>query len=218
MQKLHVCCISEFSAIGVMFKGEIMFKKVLYLITLIIINYSYIFSTATNIDNFHTVEANACYRCKQLSPEELEKRIVEHEIKTVINLRSEIKVKELRAEQKICEKLGVKFVHIPLKARKLPTKKNIQMFFDTLKSAPKPFLIHCLIGRDRSGMFCGLYELKCKNKSLDEALQQLSFEKFGHKTKKFPAMAKFLKIWSQLCQKYSQEEALEKYNGKKTKI
>lgn len=157
---------------------------------------SSLINSSINIeDNFHEVEKGLCYRSKQLTPEKLASYIKEYGIKTVINLRKESTSKSLRSEKDVCNRAGISFIHIPLDGKKLPDKKSVAAMLKTLESAPKPFVIHCLIGRDRTGLFCALYALKCQNKSLSEALTQLSFEKFGHDENKFPLMKKFIRIW-----------------------
>jgi uncharacterized protein (TIGR01244 family) len=179
---------------------------------------SLINSAANREDNFHEVEKGLCYRSNQLTPEKLASYIKEYGIKTVINLRKESTSKNLKSEKDVCKKAGISFIHIPLDGKKLPDKKSVEAMLKALESASKPLLIHCLLGRDRTGLFCALYALKCQNKNLSEALDQLSFEKFGHDENRFPQMKKFIRIWHEASKNGSKKnEAIERYSAMRQK-
>ena len=75
-------------------------------------------------------------------------------IKTVINLREE------DDERVLVERLGMKYVHIPLSAWEPIPDQAIQTFFGVVRDpARHPVFFHCERGADRTGAMVGLYRI-----------------------------------------------------------
>ena len=75
-------------------------------------------------------------------------------IKTVINLREE------NGEKALVESLGMKYVHLPSRARDPIPEEAIQTFFRVIQDpASHPIFIHCERGADRTGAMVGLYRI-----------------------------------------------------------
>lgn len=75
-------------------------------------------------------------------------------IRTVINLREE------DDEKALVEKLGIKYVHLPSRARDPIPEEAIQTFFRVIKDpASHPIFIHCERGADRTGAMIGLFRI-----------------------------------------------------------
>jgi protein tyrosine/serine phosphatase len=75
-------------------------------------------------------------------------------IKTVINLREEHDQREL------VEKLGMKYVHIPLNAWDPVSDDAIRTFFRAVNDpANQPVFVHCQRGTDRTGVMVGFYRI-----------------------------------------------------------
>jgi len=128
--------------------------------------------------NFHKVDEDV-YRSAQMNPYTLKKYIKKYNLKTIITFRQDINKSPLsQMEKKICEEMGVNFVRIGLTSRKLPKKQKLQQLKEAFENYPKPMLMHCKAGADRTslGSFLYLYW----NGKIEEAKKQFSFFKFGH--------------------------------------
>jgi protein tyrosine phosphatase (PTP) superfamily phosphohydrolase (DUF442 family) len=81
-------------------------------------------------------------------------------VRTIVSFRE-----EAAHEKAIVEKLGMKFVHIPVTftafapTTKIP-EKAVQKFFEVLDDPGNgPVFVHCRRGADRTGAFVGLYRM-----------------------------------------------------------
>lgn len=61
------------------------------------------------------------------------------------------------AEVKAARDNGVAFYDFPISATKRPTRRELLVLIDTLRSCPYPLLIHCKSGADRTGLASALY-------------------------------------------------------------
>ena len=94
-------------------------------------------------------------------------------IHTVVSFREED-----ASERAIVEKLGMKFVHIPVTftafapTTKLP-EKAVQKFFEVVDDpANGPVFVHCRRGADRTGAFVGLYRMVRENWTAQRAYDE----------------------------------------------
>jgi protein tyrosine/serine phosphatase len=109
-------------------------------------------------DNFHVVYAGELYRSAQLSAATLEKKINQYGIKTVINLRGESPGNAwYEREAATVEKAGAMLVNIRFTAGRIPTAAELTSLLAALTSAPRPILVHCEAGADRTGEAVGIY-------------------------------------------------------------
>jgi tyrosine-protein phosphatase SIW14 len=75
-------------------------------------------------------------------------------IKTVVNLREEYDEKEL------VEKLGMKYVYIPLDAWDPVPDQAVKEFFRVVNDPEsQPVFVHCRRGSDRTGIMVGFYRI-----------------------------------------------------------
>ncbi len=147
------------------------------------------------LNNFHTVQPGVLYRSAQLSPHFLESMIKKYDIKTIINLRGCNENKRWwQKEKKLSERLGVMLYNIPMSAAHLPDKNNLLSLLQIYQSAPRPILIHCYSGADRTGEAAALWVLEQQKKDLKIALKQLSL-RYGHMQPVCPAKRFFIKRW-----------------------
>jgi protein tyrosine/serine phosphatase len=129
--------------------------------------------------NFHTVIAGQLYRSAQPTSAQLERYVRDHGIETVINLRGENTADWYRQEIATSEKLGIKHIDFRMSASQELDPERAAELVAVMKSAPKPILIHCQAGADRSGLASELYSHWVAQKSEHFAEGQLSFY-YGH--------------------------------------
>lgn len=129
--------------------------------------------------NFHTVEPGLVYRSAQLSGDELLEKAREHGIRSVLNLRGENRDQTWYREELAAARLA-KLQHLDygLSATRVLTQRQMDELLEILRLAPKPVLIHCQAGADRTGLAAALYRLS-QGRSRAEAEQELSL-RYGH--------------------------------------
>jgi len=102
-------------------------------------------------------------------------------IKTVIDLTDDPKA----YEKTMVESLGMKYVHIPMIAKKYPTPEATQTF---LKVAGDPstgkFYLHCAGGRHRTGAMGAVYRYQFYNWNFDQVYKEMKqydfYTSWGH--------------------------------------
>lgn len=129
-------------------------------------------------DNFHTVVPRQLYRSGQMSARSLTRVIQRHGIKSVVNLRGPGGDEWYRAETNATALLRVPHLDLNLSARHELSEAEATKLIATLHSAPKPVLVHCDGGADRSGLASALY-LYDSGLSAAEASRQLTVF-YGH--------------------------------------
>jgi len=150
--------------------------------------------TAEIFDNFYIVQEGAFYRSQQLSPETLEKYITAFSIKSVINLRGDKETEWLLKEKAIATKTGALFFTIGMSAVYLTPKENLMTLLTIFQEAPRPILVHCIGGADRTGEVSALWVLDQQKKDKSEARKQLSIQ-YGHRKYKNSAKDFLIEIW-----------------------
>lgn len=130
--------------------------------------------------NFHTVAEGEVYRSAQPSPAALERYVREHGIRTVINLRGENPSDGwYQDEVATSRRLGLRHVDFRMSAKRGITRREAWRLIQIMQTAPKPILIHCESGADRTGLASALYVAGIQRRGEDAAEEQLSL-KYGH--------------------------------------
>ena len=102
-------------------------------------------------------------------------------IKTIIDLTADPKP----YEQSIVESLGMKYINIPMIAKKYPTEEATKMF---LKFAGDPatgkFFVHCAGGRHRTGAMGAVYRFQFYKWNFDQVYDEMKkfdfYTTWGH--------------------------------------
>lgn len=130
-------------------------------------------------DNFHEVLPGQLYRSGQLSPARLRAHVELNGIRTIINLRGSNPAEDWY-RQELAASRGSGLIHIDLPIDSLfPTKDELRDLESALETCPKPVLIHCQSGIDRTGIASALACLLLDDSSTPElALDQLAWQ-FG---------------------------------------
>ena len=135
-------------------------------------------------DNFRIVNQDV-FRSGQLRVDEWREAYEEHPFRSIINLRGPNHgTSWYDVEVKFAAEHGVQHIDYPLSARVAPSVKQMEQLVSLMSSAPKPVLIHCDGGADRSGLASGLYVYALDGASAVKATNQLSLW-YGH----FPWLA-----------------------------
>ena len=149
-------------------------------------------------DNFRHVQRNALYRSGQLSSRRLKHYVKKYGIKSIINLRGINKNKKWwQTEKRVTQECGVKFYNVAMNARELTPPKKIKKLLRWYKTAPRPILVHCKTGTDRSGEAAAIWKFKKQRKGVKKALKHLSLW-YGHLSLRYPKKHFLIKNWKRL--------------------
>jgi protein tyrosine/serine phosphatase len=130
--------------------------------------------------NFATVLAGEVYRSNQPTPERLAAYTRDHGIRTLLNLRGSSPGADwYEAERKAAAELDLTLIDFPLSANRELTRDQAEALLAILRDAPKPLLIHCRSGADRTGLASVVYLALVTGIDEDTAERQLSI-RFGH--------------------------------------
>lgn len=126
--------------------------------------------------NFRTVVAGQVYRSAQPSYDDLVGWKREYGLKTVINLRG-VRWEEdspIRRGREAVKKVGLNLIDISLSSAIRPSPDLLRELIDAIETAPRPILIHCQSGVNRSGAASVLAAMAVGGFSYTEARKQLS--------------------------------------------
>src|ERR1700754_414407 len=132
------------------------------------------------LGNFHGVEKGQLYRSAQLDKDQFEQVISRYGIKSILNLRgSGSGQRWYEDELAVSHALNVRHYDYGIWASGITSSKQINEILTLIRAAPKPLLIHCQSGADRSGLVSALYLAEIEGRPADEAARQLSLI-YGH--------------------------------------
>jgi protein tyrosine phosphatase (PTP) superfamily phosphohydrolase (DUF442 family) len=152
------------------------FWRVVIVLVLALVAYQ-IHWTSTNriVSNFYEVYPGELYRSAQPFPDELKTWSRQYGIKSVINLRGRQDESEWYINESATLKdLQVKLYDVGMGTHHVPHRSEILNLINALSEAPRPILVHCRVGADRTGEAVALYALLHKNATREEALAMLS--------------------------------------------
>ncbi len=127
-------------------------------------------------ENFHEVTADEIYRSAQLSAARLKGLVDEHHIKTVISLRIPDPGESWYDDEiAISKSLGITHIDVPFDFNFEPRIDLLIELRDLIETAPRPILLHCKAGVDRTGLASVMVKLMDETSSLEEARAQVSW-------------------------------------------
>lgn len=121
------------------------------------------------------VENGQFYRSGQPTTGDLNKMITQQGIRTVINLRGEHPgQKWFDDEFAFLETKQLTFISLDFELKQIPHRRTLLAYLDAIETAPRPILIHCDNGVERTGEAAAIYEMVVNKKSKAEAMKMLS--------------------------------------------
>ncbi|MEB2845535.1 protein tyrosine phosphatase [Rhizobiales bacterium RZME27] len=130
--------------------------------------------------NFHTVIPGELYRSAQPTPDQIERYVKQYGIRTIVNLRGENDNQAWYDDEiAAARKLDIRHINFRMSAYKQLTGPEADKLVALMKDAPKPILIHCLSGADRTGLVSVIYSNQVAGLPEHQAERQLSIL-FGH--------------------------------------
>lgn len=124
-----------------------------------------------SVENFHKVSGEL-YRSGQPDKEDW-KELAAFGIKSVISLR------DFGRNADKVGNTGIKVYSYPLRAERI-SEEDLLNVLKLIKKAPKPVLIHCYHGSDRTGAAVAAYRVVFQNWTPDAAADELVNGGFGH--------------------------------------
>ncbi len=126
--------------------------------------------------NFHVVVNGEAYRSGQMSAAQFTHAIQTYGIKSILNLRGENPGTAWRqAEIQTAAKWHVVHYDFGFGSGDELTLAKMDKLVALLRDAPKPVLIHCLGGADRSGLAAALFCYAIAGENPGQAHRQLTF-------------------------------------------
>lgn len=136
--------------------------------------------------NFHWVREGEAARSSQANFGGLAGLMQRHGLKAIINLRGENSdLSWWRYERRVCERLGARHFDTMLDSRHLPTQDMLVRLVEAFDEAPRPFLLKCSGGHDRTALAAALFVIHRQGWSAREtARRQFDPSLYGHTPKK----------------------------------
>jgi len=128
---------------------------------------------------FSPVIKDQVYRSAQLSASRLDAVIQAYGIRTlIVLLGSEKGALWYENEKAVAERHQVQMLNIGFSSHELPQYSRLNQLVDALLSAPRPILLHCYRGADRSGMASAIALILNDESTLETIEKQFSW-RFG---------------------------------------
>lgn len=130
--------------------------------------------------NFHEVAKGELYRSAQPSANAISSYARDYGIRTIINLRGKSsKATWYKTEVAAAGELGIRHVDFRMSAQRQLSEVETTQLIEILRDSPKPILIHCQAGADRSGLVAAIYLHAIKGVDVETAEKQISI-RYGH--------------------------------------
>ncbi|MFW5489973.1 MAG: tyrosine-protein phosphatase [Desulfovibrio sp.] len=131
--------------------------------------------------NFHAITAGEAYRSAQLDRDELTHYARKYRIRSIINLRGHRPKEAWYCEETAtARELGIRhFDFGGIGATRAPSPRQMRELLELFAMAPRPVLLYCQAGADRSGLAAALWKTTIDGTPASKARRQLSL-RYGH--------------------------------------
>jgi protein tyrosine phosphatase (PTP) superfamily phosphohydrolase (DUF442 family) len=110
--------------------------------------------------NFHAIIPGQAYRSAQPSPAFLQKVVDDEHIRSIIKFNREVESDWSQEEPTEAKRLDVELFYIPVGVSELPGRPDMIRIIHAIDAAPRPVLVHCKTGADRTGLAAVLIAMK----------------------------------------------------------
>jgi len=130
--------------------------------------------------NFHEVVAGELYRSNQPSAAQIAAYAKDYGIRSIVNLRGENSHAAWYGDEiaKAAE-LGLTHVDFRMSASRELSVEDMARLTSLMRDLPKPILVHCQSGSDRTGLVSAIYLNQITGIDAEDAEKQLSI-RYGH--------------------------------------
>ena len=138
------------------------------------------FAVLFAFDNFHAVVPGEVYRSAQLKSDDWERVQQRHGIRSIINLRGD-NTGHAWYDHEVAEakRLGIAHYNFRMSMKRELTDAQVDELLSLMRKAPKPLLIKCRSGADRTGLVAALYRAAIQKESKARAEHEL-WAMYGH--------------------------------------
>jgi protein tyrosine/serine phosphatase len=127
------------------------------------------------IDNFHEVVPGELYRSAQPNGEQIKHYAEAHGVRSILNLRGPSEGKPWYEEEVAASKeAGITHISFLMSSKTELPQEQVDALIEVMRNAPKPLLIHCHAGVNRTGLASALYLAALKDAPEAHAEIQLS--------------------------------------------
>ncbi len=130
--------------------------------------------------NFHPITPGESYRSGQPDEHMLAQYKEQYNIKSVLNLRGSHPGESWYEEEMVASaKLNLVHYDVTLSSSQELTDAAVRQLLEVFRTAPRPILIHCQAGADRSGLVAAMWKVVVNKIPKADAKKELSLL-YGH--------------------------------------
>ncbi len=130
--------------------------------------------------NFHPITPGEAYRSGQPDEHMLAQYKEQYKIKSVLNLRGSHPGESWYEEEMAASaKLNLVHYDVTLSSSQELTDAAVRQLLEVFRTAPRPILIHCQAGADRSGLVAAMWKVVVNKMPKADAKKELSLL-YGH--------------------------------------
>lgn len=131
-------------------------------------------------NNFHAVVPGVVYRSAQPNANDIQTYVEQLGLRSIVNLRgSHPGSAWYNEEASAARAYGVELIDYPISGTRILPDDRLHALLALIEQAPKPTLIHCEAGADRTGLAAALYLLAIHGSDFSTASSELTLAK-GH--------------------------------------